>query len=108
MLPDATTMTKELGRRFYIINKSSGTVTVNANGGGLLTTVASGTQVEVHLRAAGSAAGTWDTLASSGGGGGGTWGSITGTLSAQTDLQSALDLKAPLASLHLAERLQRH
>ena len=32
------------------------------------------------------------------GGGGGTWGSITGTLSAQTDLQSALDLKAPLAS----------
>ena len=32
------------------------------------------------------------------GGGGGTWGSITGTLSSQTDLQSALDLKAPLAS----------
>lgn len=36
--------------------------------------------------------------APAGGGGGGTWGSITGTLSAQTDLQSALDLKAPLAS----------
>lgn len=32
------------------------------------------------------------------GGGGGTWGSITGTLSSQTDLQSALDLKAPLIS----------
>jgi hypothetical protein len=31
-------------------------------------------------------------------GGGGTWGSITGTLSSQTDLQSALDLKAPLTS----------
>ena len=30
-------------------------------------------------------------------GGGGTWGSITGTLSAQTDLQSALDGKQPLA-----------
>ena len=28
------------------------------------------------------------------GGGGGTWGSITGTLSAQTDLQAALDAKA--------------
>ena len=27
------------------------------------------------------------------------WGSITGTLSAQTDLQAALDLKAPLASV---------
>lgn len=33
-----------------------------------------------------------------GGGGGGAWGSITGTLSSQTDLQSALDLKAPLIS----------
>lgn len=32
------------------------------------------------------------------GGGAGTWGSITGTLSSQTDLQSALDLKAPLIS----------
>src|SRR5690606_32205253 len=29
-----------------------------------------------------------------GGGGGGTWGSITGTLSDQTDLQTALDAKA--------------
>ena len=28
-----------------------------------------------------------------GGGGGGTWGSITGTLSNQTDLQNALNLK---------------
>lgn len=32
-----------------------------------------------------------------GGGGGGTWGSITGTLSNQTDLQTALNLKANLA-----------
>ena len=32
-----------------------------------------------------------------GGGGGGAWGSITGTLSAQTDLQSALDGKATSA-----------
>ena len=31
-------------------------------------------------------------------GGGGTWGSITGTLSSQTDLQSALNLKSNLAS----------
>jgi hypothetical protein len=29
------------------------------------------------------------------GGGGGTWGSITGTLSSQTDLQAALDAKVP-------------
>jgi len=32
------------------------------------------------------------------GGGGVAWGGITGTLSDQTDLQSALDLKAPLSS----------
>lgn len=32
-------------------------------------------------------------------GGGGTWGSITGTLSAQTDLQSALNAKVATASL---------
>jgi hypothetical protein len=31
-------------------------------------------------------------------GGGGTWGSITGTLSSQTDLNTALSSKAPLAS----------
>jgi len=93
VLPDATTMTKELGRRFFIINKSSGTVTINASGGGLLGTVTGGSQAEIHLRAAGSAAGTWDVLSSSGGGGG-TWGSITGTLSAQTDLNTALSGKA--------------
>lgn len=34
----------------------------------------------------------------SGGGGGGTWGSITGTLSSQTDLQSALDAKESLSN----------
>ena len=34
------------------------------------------------------------TAASNGSSGGGTWGSITGTLSSQTDLQSALDGKA--------------
>jgi hypothetical protein len=34
-------------------------------------------------------------IAASGGGGGATWGGITGTLSAQTDLQGALDNKVP-------------
>lgn len=90
--PDATTL--PLGRKFLIINKSSGNVTVNDGSGALLVTVAGGTQAEIHLRAAGSAAGTWDVLESSAGGGGGTWGSITGFLSDQTDLQSALNAKA--------------
>ena len=39
----------------------------------------------------------WITLVYSGGSGG-SWGAITGTLSAQTDLQNALNLKATLAS----------
>jgi hypothetical protein len=38
------------------------------------------------------------TFAAPPGGGGGTWGSITGTLSSQTDLQNALNAKAPTAS----------
>lgn len=33
------------------------------------------------------------------GGGGGTWGTITGTLSAQTDLQAALDAKAAVSDI---------
>jgi len=36
---------------------------------------------------------TTQDIADLGGGGGGTWGSITGTLSSQTDLQNALDAK---------------
>ena len=41
----------------------------------------------------------WESV---GGGGGGTWGSITGTLSAQTDLQAALDNKQNLLGLGTA------
>lgn len=39
------------------------------------------------------------TAGASSGGGAGAWGSITGTLSAQADLQAALDLKATVAAL---------
>lgn len=42
----------------------------------------------------------WQTISA---GGGGTWGSITGTLSAQTDLQTALDGKATSAQGALAD-----
>lgn len=48
-------------------------------------------------RATGSSAGNW-TLAS-GGGGSATWGGIGGTLSSQTDLSTALNLKANSADL---------
>ena len=45
-----------------------------------------------------SGSGTSCTNLTAGGGGGGAWGTITGTLADQTDLQSALNAKAPLAS----------
>lgn len=52
-------------------------------------TLVAGTNVTITTNA------TTDTITinATGGGGGGTWGSITGTLSTQTDLQAALDAK---------------
>lgn len=48
------------------------------------------------------------TLSSSGGGGGASdWGDLGGTLSDQTDLQAALDLKASLAQLNAASNVLR-
>jgi hypothetical protein len=53
--------------------------------------IAEGTNVT--LTGTGTAADPYVISAAGGGGGGGTWGSITGTLGDQTDLQSALDAK---------------
>lgn len=58
VLPDATTL--PLGRRFYITNRSSGTVTVNFNGGALARALIADTQGTFILRDKSSAAGTWD------------------------------------------------
>ena len=55
-----------------------GEIAINTTTGGLFTKTDAGSVISV--------------------GGGGTWGSITGTLSSQTDLQNALNLKATLAS----------
>ena len=59
VLPDATTLT--VGHQFSIMNRSTGTVTVNANGGGLIQTMAAGSQTIVTLLTNGTAAGTWDS-----------------------------------------------
>lgn len=59
-LPSALTL--PLGRKFLIINKSSGAVTVNDNGGTMVAYVFGNGEVEIHLRVAGSAAGTWDAV----------------------------------------------
>lgn len=58
VLPDATTLT--IGHGFLITNRSSGTVTVNANGGGLIQTMAAGSQLFVSAVTVGTSAGTWD------------------------------------------------
>jgi hypothetical protein len=70
-LPDATTLT--VGHSFFITNRSTGVVTVNANGGGLIQTMAAASQLLVTVVTVGTAAGTWDagysiTNAGSGGG----------------------------------------
>jgi hypothetical protein len=58
VLPNATTL--QNGHQFYIMNRSSGVVTVNMNGGGLLQTMAAATYAIFTLINNGTAAGTWD------------------------------------------------
>jgi hypothetical protein len=58
VLPNATTL--QNGHQFYIMNRSSGAVTVNMNGGGLLQTMAAATYAIFTLINNGTAAGTWD------------------------------------------------
>lgn len=63
VLPDATTLSN--GHSFLITNRSTGTVTVNANGGTLVQTLATQTQTILTLINNGTAAGTWDSAFSS-------------------------------------------
>jgi len=57
VLPNATTLT--LGHQYYIKNLSTGIVTVNANGGSLVKSVAAGQSLLVTCDSIGSAAGVW-------------------------------------------------
>ena len=67
----------------------SGQSNVVADSTGDTLTLVAGTNVTITTDASTDSI----TINASGGGGGGTWGSITGTLSSQTDLQTALDGK---------------
>lgn len=67
-LPDATTLA--LGQSFKVCNRSTLVVTLNANGAGLLQSMATNSQVIATLIVAGSAAGTWDIDYTSPGGAG--------------------------------------
>lgn len=58
VMPDATTLS--IGHSFTVTNRSSGVVTANANGGGLLQTMAAGSQATFTAVTIGTSAGTWD------------------------------------------------
>lgn len=64
-LPDATTLTT--GHYFTVLNRSTGAVTVNKNGGALQVVVAASAQSTFVCTSTASAAGVWDTSTSSGG-----------------------------------------
>jgi hypothetical protein len=58
VLPSATTLF--IGQSFCMSNESTGIVTVNANGGGLIQTMAPGTHAIVVAKTIATSAGTWD------------------------------------------------
>lgn len=58
VLPDATTI--PIGRRFYLANRSTGSITLRNATPSTIRTVIAGVQLRITLQAAGSAAGTWD------------------------------------------------
>lgn len=58
VLPDATTL--DIGRYFYISNRSSGVLTVNYNGGTLSQTMVAGTQAMFIVESKSTSTGVWD------------------------------------------------
>jgi hypothetical protein len=68
VLPNATTLVN--GTQYFVTNRSSGAVTVNMNGGGLLQTLAASSYAILTLINNGTAAGTWDAAYAAGGGSG--------------------------------------
>lgn len=68
VMPNATTLA--VGHQFITMNRSTGALTCNANGGGLLQTMAASTFAVFTLINNGSAAGTWDVAYTAAGGGG--------------------------------------
>lgn len=68
VLPDATTLV--VGQQFTITNRSSGNITVNANGGTLVQTMVSGSFLTATVTAIGTSAGTWDAAYTAAGGSG--------------------------------------
>lgn len=93
----------QFGVRGYANVIAAGGVTITGTRGDL--TIPSGMTVVLEK----TATNTWILHnGSAGGGGGGTWGSITGTLSDQTDLQTELDANATAISNHIGDTTAAH
>ena len=71
--------------------------TLLANQIGVCSDIRNGVETDTGLAKLGNSVDDWDTLGYFSPSDSAVWGEITGTLSDQTDLQSALDLKAPLS-----------
>jgi Phage tail repeat like/Major tropism determinant N-terminal domain len=59
-----------------------------------------GLELDTQKFKVGDGTSAWSALTYWGGSGGGAWGAITGTLTAQTDLQAALDAKSATGHVH--------
>jgi hypothetical protein len=75
VMPNATTLA--VGIDYYVINRSTGAVTVQANGGGTLQVMAGNSIGWFYLLTNGTAAGTWDVTYTPPAGGGGTVTSVS-------------------------------
>jgi hypothetical protein len=71
ILPDATTL-PQTGFQFYIVNLSSGIVTIKDNGSNTIQTLAASSFAFVTAKSIGSANGSWDVQYSTNNAGGGT------------------------------------
>lgn len=99
VLPNATTLAN--GQSFVITNRSTGTVTVNMNGGSSLESMAASSQLTATVISNATSAGTWDAAYSttSGGGGGGLTAPGTGMVKSNgtvlLDATAGTDFLAP-------------
>lgn len=97
-VPDGTVMLTASATNYVVAHRTTGVVTAATNTTNWLNT---STYLQLYVFVAGAStftiASTSDRRQAIGGAGAGggstTWGGITGTLSSQTDLQAALDLK---------------
>jgi hypothetical protein len=107
-LPSDATTAFPVGTEIVFVTGGAGTVTFAAGASATVTGVALTAAQWTVTTALKTAANTWvvsPVAAGGGGGGAASWGTITGTLSSQTDLQSALNTKVTAFADPNADRI---